>query len=80
MEVELLHIRPLQVAVSRNVRSVLSLLYTPCHVIFRRLTAIHYTCSYLDSKSTLFKVINNFRLYDRVYIVSALMVLAGLVK
>jgi len=29
--------------------------------------------SYLDSKSTLFEVINNFRLYDKVYIVSALM-------
>jgi hypothetical protein len=28
--------------------------------------------SYLDSKSTLFEVINNFRLYDRVCIVSAL--------
>ena len=27
---------------------------------------------YLDSKSTLFKVINNFRLYDRVCIVSDL--------
>ena len=29
--------------------------------------------SYLDSKFTLFEVINNFRLYDRVCIVSALM-------
>jgi hypothetical protein len=28
--------------------------------------------AYLDSKSTLFEVINNFRLYDRVCIVSAL--------
>jgi len=27
--------------------------------------------SYLDSKSILFEVINNFRLYDRVCIVSA---------
>jgi len=28
--------------------------------------------SYLDSKSTLFEIINNFRLHDRVSIVSAL--------
>ena len=28
--------------------------------------------SYLDSKSTLFEVIDNFRLYDKVCIVSAL--------
>jgi hypothetical protein len=50
------------------------------HIYWRKREKKQDSKSYLDSKSTIFEVINSFRLYDRVCIVSALNNLCCLIR